>query len=311
MHLRRGASLLKSTSRFQALSLLALAALAIAVLATSNARAADEKQVCVHAVERAQLARLDGKLREAREGFVTCARPVCPDAIRQDCTRWVAEVEASLPTVVVDAVWADGGDVAGLSVVIDGQPVATAGGGRATPLDPGTHTFRFEAPGAAPVETRYIVREGEKNRILHATLAPNAPAPLAGVPAPAPSPVPPPAPAPTPPPAPIPVLMWHPKSVGERTGSATRRPIPTSAFVVGGFAIAGLGGFAYAGLSGLSQMNNLRATCAPACDPSRVTSARNEIMVGDILGYVALAAAGVTTLLVVTRPAVPVDDPPR
>ena len=80
---------------------------------------------------------------------------------------------------------------------------------------------------------------------------------------------------------------------------------------LGGLTIAALGGFAYAGLSGLSQMNNLRATCAPGCDPSRVTSARNEIMVGDILGYVALAAAGVTALLVVTRPAVPVEDPAR
>src|ERR1700722_11458901 len=123
--------------------------LAIAVFATSNAHASDEKQVCVRAVEHAQLVRLDGKLREAREGFMTCARPVCPDAIRQDCTRWVAEVDASLPTVVIDAVWANGGDVAGLSVLLDGQPLAAAGAGRAVALDPGTHTFRFEAPGAA------------------------------------------------------------------------------------------------------------------------------------------------------------------
>jgi hypothetical protein len=142
--LRHGASLLE----FPAF-LPALAAFAIGALATWNARASDEKQVCLRAVEHAQLVRLDGKLREAREGFMTCARAVCPDAIRQDCTRWVTEVDASLPTVVFEAVWADGRDVAGLTVMLDGQPLADAGAGRAVALDPGKHTFRFEAPSSA------------------------------------------------------------------------------------------------------------------------------------------------------------------
>src|SRR6202042_1282141 len=90
-----------------------------------------------------------------------------------------------------------------------------------------------------------------------------------------------------------------------------RRPIPTSAFVVGGFALAGFGGFAVAGIAGTNQLNHLRATCVHSCDPSVVTAARQEILIGDILGYVALAAAGVTTLLVLTRPTVPADDEAR
>lgn len=304
MHLSRGASFPRFPAYLQALS-----ALAIGTLATSNARASDEKQVCVRAVEHAQLARLDGKLREAREGFMTCARAVCPDAIRVDCTRWVTEVDASMPTAVVDAVWADGRDVTGLTVMLDGQPLAEAATGRAVALDPGTHTFRFEAPGAAPVVTQNVIREGEKNRILHVTFTPtpSSPAAPAAVPAPVPTPV----PAPNHPPAPIPAAMWHLKSEDERTTSSTRRPIPTSAFVVAGFALAGFGGFAYAGLSGVGQLNYLRSACAPSCNPSLVTSARQEILVGDILGYVALAAAGVATWLVVTRPEVPADDQAR
>jgi hypothetical protein len=300
MHLSRGAAFLKCRASVQALSVFAIGA-----MATSSARASDEKQVCVRAVEHAQLVRLDGKLREAREGFMTCARAVCPDAIREDCIRWVTEVDASLPTVVVHAVWADGRDVAGLTVRLDGQLLADAGAGRAVALDPGTHTLRFDAPGAASIETRNVIREGEKNRILHVTLTPSAPAAAGVVPAPTPTP------APNHSPAPVPAAMWHLKPEDERTASSTRRPIPTSAFVVGGFALVGFGGFAYAGLAGTGQLNYLRSTCAPSCNPSLVTSARQEILIGDILGYFALAAAGVTTWLVVTRPEVPADDQAR
>jgi hypothetical protein len=194
---------------------------------------------------------------------------------------------------VIDAVWADGRDVAGLTVTLDGQPLPEATAGRAVALDPGPHTFRFEAPGATSVETRNVIHEGEKNRPLHVTFNSGDSAGLAGVPAPALNA------------APISPAMWHLKSEDERTLSSTRRPIPTAAFVVGGFALVGFAGFAYAGLSGLGQLNHLRSTCAPSCDPSLVTSARQEILVGDIIAYVSLVAAGVATWLVVTRPAVP------
>jgi hypothetical protein len=262
---------------------------------------ADEKQACVRAVERAQVDRLDGRLRAAREGFVTCARAVCPDAIRVDCTRWVAEVDASLPTVVIDAVWADGHDVAGLTVTLDGQPLTGAATGRAVALDPGSHAFRFDAPGAAPVEASYMIREGEKNRILHLTLRPvDASASL-----PAPSSA---ASASTSPSNAVPPDLWRASEGGAaaRSRPAPNRPVPTSAFVVGGVALASFGGFVYAGLAGTGELNHLRDACAPSCDPTRVDAARREILIGDVLGYIALAAAGVATWLVLTRPAVPV-----
>jgi hypothetical protein len=277
------------------LSAVALAALASAL--APRADASDEKQMCVRAVERAQVARLEGKLREAHDGFVTCARAVCPDAIRKDCTRWVTEVEASLPTVVVDAAWADGRDLTGLTVLLDGRRFPEAAAGRAVPLDPGPHRFRFEAPGATPVETRSVIPEGEKNQVLRVVFSPIDPAALAAAREPAPPPT-------------IPPAAWHLEPKEERS-VATRRPIPTSAFVVGGFAIAGFGVFAGEGLSGLSQLDHLRATCAPSCDPSQVASARREILVGDIVGYVALLATGVASWLVLTRPTVPSGDETR
>jgi hypothetical protein len=319
MPLSRDAALVKSrAARLSALVVLAVVAnMAVAATAERDAQA-DEKETCVRAVEHAQVVRLDGKLREARAGFMTCARPVCPDAIREDCIRWVTEVDASLPSVVVDAIWADGRDVAGLTVLLDGQPLAGAAAGRAVTLDPGAHVFRFEVPGAAPVETRYVIKEGEKNRILHVTFAPSAagtpavaPAPVFS-PAPAAAPVSSPASAPTPgsasasaSPAPAPSVspaMWQLTPDAE---PVTRRPIPISAFVVGGFALVGFGAFAYLGLSGTSQLDSLRATCVHSCSSSDVSSARNEILAGDIVGFVALAATGVATWLVVTRATVP------
>ena len=142
---------------------LALFSIALFVAGEKRAGAADEreKEVCIRAVEHAQVARLDGKLREAREGFVTCARAVCPEAIRQDCTRWVTDVDASLPSVVFEAVWADGHDATGMRVFVDGKPLADTEPGRAVVLDPGEHTFRFETPGQTAVIKKLVIDQGK------------------------------------------------------------------------------------------------------------------------------------------------------
>jgi hypothetical protein len=269
-------------------------ALALAAGLLTPAARADEKDVCVKAVERAQVARLDGKLRKARDGFVICARPVCPDAIREDCTRWVGEVEASLPSVVFEGVWADGRDVTEMSVRLDGQPLAGADAGRAVPLDPGEHTFHFEVSGAAPVETHNVIREGEKNRILQVTFTPVAAPEAALTPQPAASTT-----------TPAPPGLWRDPGTEDTAHVSASRPIPVLAWVLGGVGLASFGGFAYLGLSGTGKLDSLRSTCAPTCNPSDVTAARNQILVGDILGFVGLAATGVAAWLVLTRPAAP------
>src|SRR5690348_5954496 len=62
-----------------------------------------EKLACATAYERAQLLRKDGKLRGARAEAEACARPSCPSSAVADCTRWLADIEESLPTVVWEA----------------------------------------------------------------------------------------------------------------------------------------------------------------------------------------------------------------
>ena len=281
---------------------LALVSLALLVAGETSVRAADErdKEACIRAVERAQVARIDGKLREAREGFVTCARAVCPEAIRQDCTRWVTDVDASIPSVVFEAVWVDGHDATGMRVLLDGKLLADTEPGRAVVLDPGEHTFRFEVAGAAPVEARNVIREGEKNRIVRVTFTPLTPAPApSGETAPPPS-------SSSPSPVPAPANLWQPVPAPEQRARASGRgEIPLAAYILGGVGLASFAGFGYLAIDGTSRLDGMRSgpsKCAPTCNPSDVTSARNEILAGDILGYVGLAATGLAIWLALARP---------
>ena len=282
---------------------LALVSFTVLIAGETRASAADEKdkEACIRAVEHAQVARIDGKLREAREGFVTCARAVCPEAIRQDCTRWVTDVDASLPSVVFEAVWADGHDATGMRVLLDGKPLGDAEPGRAVVIDPGEHTFRFEVAGAAPVEARNVVREGEKNRLVRVTFTPLSPPP------------PPASTGDTAAPAtgssstsvPAPANLWQPVPAAEQRPRTSRGPIPIAAYILGGVGLASFAGFGYLALDGTSRLDGMRSgpgACAPNCKSSDVTSARNEILAGDILGYVGLAATGVAIWLALARP---------
>ncbi|HEY6459337.1 MAG TPA: hypothetical protein VIY73_04275, partial [Polyangiaceae bacterium] len=240
---------------------------------------------------------------------------VCPEAIRTDCTRWVAEVDASLPSVVFDAVWADGRDAAGLTVLVDGKPVTGAERGRAVSLDPGEHTFRLEVPGAAPVEMRNLIREGEHNRILHVTFVPlgetgapgsgsasasgSAPAPApASAPAPAPGSAPAPAPAPGSAPTPAPSGLWQPIPPEHARAS---HPIPVASWVLGGVALGAFAGFATLGLTGTGRLDSMRSTCVHTCNPADVSSARNEILAGDVIGIVGVVAAGAAMWIALAR----------
>jgi hypothetical protein len=280
---------------------LALVSLVLLVAGETSVRAADErdKEACIRAVEHAQVARIDGKLREAREGFVACARAVCPEAIRQDCTRWVTDVDASIPSVVLEAVWVDGHDATGMRVLIDGKPT-DAEPGRAIVLDPGEHTFHFEVAGAAPVETRNVVREGEKNRIVRVTFTPLTPpappAPTGDAVAPASGS--------SSTSVPAPANLWQPVPAAEQR-PAGRGPIPLAAYILGGVGLASFAGLGYLAIDGTNRLDGMRSgpgKCAPTCNSSDVTSARNEILAGDILGYVGLAATGVAIWLALARP---------
>jgi hypothetical protein len=130
------------------------------------------KAACAHAAEEGQRLRAEGKLREARESFTACAAERCPALIRSDCSGWLAEVEAAVPSVVVRAVASEqqGRELFEVEVRVDGVVLTSKLDGRELPLNPGEHHFSFSAVGRVPAEDDIVIRVGEKHRLLTVAL---------------------------------------------------------------------------------------------------------------------------------------------
>ncbi len=148
---------------------------ALALASAADATAAT-KQECISASERGQRARLDGKLIEAQRELAVCARAECPNVVRHDCGEWLAEVTKLTPTLVVAVKDPQGADVMDARVTLDGVLLAEKPDGKAVPVPAGSHVLRVEHGRLRPSETRVVIREGEKGRVIGVTLeAPEAP----------------------------------------------------------------------------------------------------------------------------------------
>jgi hypothetical protein len=142
-----------------------IAGMAAGVAWADRAAAADPtKQECVVANETAQDLQRAGKLVDARAQLLTCASSACPTVVRQDCADRLQSVEKSLPTVVLTARDAGGGDAAGASLAIDGVAQSIALDGTAVSVDPGPHTFTVTLAGHAPASVRLSLNEGDRLR---------------------------------------------------------------------------------------------------------------------------------------------------
>jgi hypothetical protein len=156
------------------------------VLATPGVASADV-QACLAASEKGQKLRSQGKLREARESFVICGAESCPNLVRHDCSQWNSELAATLPTVVFGAKDRSGKDLFDVTVSMDGEVLVKKLDGKSVTVDPGKHTFKFEAPGLPPLSETDLVKEGEKARVINVTLGDAPPPSPTPTPQPAPS----------------------------------------------------------------------------------------------------------------------------
>jgi len=129
----------------------------------SVAHAAPTVGECIAANERAISLRNEHRLIAARVELLTCASADCPDEIREECVRSVSELNHSLPTIVFDAKDVGGSAVVFSRVTVDGQIFADWAQGVALEIDPGAHTFVFEARGLRRLEQRIVILEGAKN----------------------------------------------------------------------------------------------------------------------------------------------------
>ena len=159
---------------------------------------------------------------------------------------------------------------------MDGQPLVSKLDGQALPMNAGPHTFHFEGPDGASLDVPILLKEGERNQTVSATLAaaPVAPAPAQ---AEAPSPSPPNVPAPA----------------GASNGWKT------AGWIAGGAGVAGLGVAAVFGIVAVSDKSGAHCDANGVCDAGTTHGIKTAALVSDvawIAGGVLLATGAALVL---------------
>jgi hypothetical protein len=230
--------------------------------------------MCPDSYEKAQEERAAGHLKAALVHLQSCIDPSCAKFIRDDCVRWMEQVESALPTVVF-AVQREGEDLTNVEVSCDGELLMSALDGKAVPVDPGPHDFSFKVSGLAPIQRQTLVREGERNRMIAVEFS---------------------------------VARERVASTtasADTNLSAEPHPHKTIAYYLP-YGLAGLGvlggaGFALFGIQGNSQQGGLERTCSPHCQSSQVDSVKTKYWLADTCLAVGLVSVAVATYLFLTR----------
>ena len=259
--------------------LLLLAAASLALLTPSaHAQTATPatKLACVQASDKAQQLRVAGKLLAARDALHTCIQDGCPGVVREACSQWLGEVQASLPSIVIGAKDSDGKDLLDLKVSIDGTLVTEHLGGLAVPIDPGRHKMRYEKADGAFLEEEILVGEGSKNRGVSVV---------------------------------FPAVATSGGATGSGGSSAAQGPKTATTFntaMAGGLAVVGAGILVtalYLDLSATSDINALKASkCAPHCDASRVSADELDYDLAGVGVGLGIVAVGVAVYVFVAHP---------
>ncbi len=139
-----------------------------------RANAEDDKTTCVRSYTDAQTLRSQHKLIAARSQLRSCSRAQCAPfmsgGIVKDCTDWLAQTEAAIPSVVLSVVDSSGNEVMAVNAWIDGTQVATKLDGRGMDIDPGSHIFTFQGATVPKTERTTLVLEGKKDQLVRVTL---------------------------------------------------------------------------------------------------------------------------------------------
>jgi hypothetical protein len=260
--------------------------LALLALPQRHAVAADPTTAdCIGASDSSLTLRKEHKLRAARAQLLVCAAASCPEDIRNECIRRVADINAGMPTIVFEAKDAAGRDLSGVRVTMDGQVLAERLEGTALSIDPGEHTFVFETAGQPLVQKQFVIREGEKDRregVVFGAIEP-ATAPSASKPA--------------------------------QQGLGTQRIL---AIAAAGIGLVGVGVGTAFGLQSMSKHDDAVQACPNLCADQRgvdlwndAQSAGNVSTVGFAVGAAALVGAAVLWFTATTPASTQVGLGPR
>jgi hypothetical protein len=159
------------TFRTRRSSFACAAALAVSLL-PGSARATPNTDQCIDADTQAQDRRRDGKLLSARAALQVCIDPACPRLVREDCTQRLNEVTNAVPSLIFSAKDETGRALSAVAVTIDGKPWVDHLDGSPLEVDPGEHTFGFQAAGLPKTTLKLVIREGERARRREILLGP-------------------------------------------------------------------------------------------------------------------------------------------
>jgi hypothetical protein len=227
---------------------------------------ADEVEECAAAAEKGQELRDQSKLVEARESLVRCAQSSCPKLIRGDCEKWLPEIEARIPTIVLQVVDDAGGDLASVKVERNGGPWLDKVDGSAVQVNPGAIKLKLTADGYDPVEKEVVVAEGQRGRIIEIKMVKTGSGATPGTPG-----------TETPPP-------------GEAGGSGPG-PLPWIAMGVG---VAGLGTFAITQILASGEVSDVEDGCGAtkSCGDAELDPIRTKLTISAIGLGVGIAGVG-------------------
>lgn len=230
---------------------------------------------CAQDFENAQGLRKQGKLKAAAEASIACSQPSCPAFISKECTAIFTEVQSSLPSITVRATDGHGQLLTDVEVYLDGDLLTKVLDGRAVPVDPGVHEFRF-APSGKPEQTlKVLVAEGEKNKLVSADF-PSAEPQSAGLPA-----------------------EKQRVSSGD-TGAAKTHGPPVASYVLGGIGLAAIGAGVVLRLVADKDFDDAEQNCKPDCSKSTTDSIDrkyNLSIASFAVGGAAIATGGILWLV--------------
>jgi hypothetical protein len=256
----------KATRRSPWLAVLVLAALTplrAAAQQVASESGAESLERCVAVHEESQKLLQQSRLLEARQSLRQCSTPSCPSLLRSDCSHWVDDVERRLPSVIFYAT--DNGEDAVALRVFEGERLLSESvTGRPLELDPGPHTFRAELRERKPIVTTYVLREGDKQRVIRFDFRSATPS-------------------------------------GVEAAAEKSRPIPTTTYVFGAVALAAAAGGATLGVMALSERKSAEGKCSPLCTDDEVGSVKTLALYSDLSFGAAAVSAGLATYFFLSR----------
>jgi len=231
----------------------------------------DQKIKCANAYEQAQRTRNEGLYRSSRDHMLVCADEACPKVLRDECVKWLGELDVAMPTVLIIAKDEKGNEVSDVSVSVDGNKLVDHLDGKALAVDPGTRTFRFARAGSDTIEQKVLVREGEKRRVVNITFTAGSPTP----------------------------------TTPEKPTSTSGSSVPTATWILGGAGIVALGISVPLYASYFRQKADLDSnpcTANSTCNPDDVAPVKRQLIYANVTSAIGAVALGAAIVIWVAAP---------